>query len=291
MSIYPLLVKGFLYEHTKYKRRNDMGQYIEVEKNVKLYIEDIGEGTPVVFIHGWPVNHKMFEYQLNQLPQHGYRCIGIDLRGYGKSDAPFEGYSYDRMADDIHAIIKTLMLEEITLVGFSVGGAISVRFMARYSGYKISKLVLIGAAAPSFTKTDHNPFGIMKKEVNEILALAKVDRPMMAANFGKTFLAKQVSAPLNKWLNGLSIEASGIGTIKLLESLRDEDLNADLSKIHVSTAIFHGVLDKICPFEFAKLMHKSIQNSTLVPFEQSGHGILFDEQEKFNNELIGFLQK
>jgi non-heme chloroperoxidase len=263
-----------------------MGQYIEVEKNVKLFVEDIGEGTPVVFIHGWPVNHKMFEYQFNQLPQQGYRCIGIDLRGYGKSDAPFEGYSYDRMADDIHAIIKTLKLEEITLVGFSVGGAISVRYMARHSGYMVSKLVLIGAAVPCFTKTDHNPYGIKKKAVNEILALSKVDRPMMVANFGKTFLAKQVSAPFNKWLNGLSIEASGVGTIKLLESLRDEDLIADLPKIQIITAIFHGVLDKICPFEFAELMHKSIQNSLLVPFEQSGHGLLFDEQEKFNNELI-----
>jgi non-heme chloroperoxidase len=245
----------------------------------------------VVFIHGWPVNHKMFEYQFNQLPQQGYRCIGIDLRGYGKSDAPWEGYSYDIMADDIHTIIKTLRLEEITLVGFSVGGAISVRYMARHSGYNVSKLVLIGAAAPSFTQTDHNPYGIEKEAVNDTLALTYVDRPMMLANFGKTFLAKEVSVPFNTWLNGLSIEASGIGTSKLLESLRDEDVSADLPKIQINTAIFHGVLDKICPFEFAKLMCESIQNSLLVPFEQSGHGLLFDEQEKFNNELIGFLQK
>jgi non-heme chloroperoxidase len=151
--------------------------------------------------------------------------------------------------------------------------------------------VLIGAAAPSFTQTDHNPYGIKQKEVNDILALTYVDRPMMVANFGKTFLAQEVSGPFNKWLHGLSIEASGVGTIKLLESLRDEDLSADLPKIQISTAIFHGVLDKICPFEFAKLMRESIPNSLLVSFEQSGHGLLFDEQEKFNNELIGFLQK
>jgi non-heme chloroperoxidase len=268
-----------------------MEQYIEVEENVKIYVKDIGEGIPVVFIHGWPVNHKMFEYQFNQLPQQGYRCIGIDLRGYGKSDAPWEGYSYDRMADDIHMIIKTLKLEEITLVGFSVGGAISVRYMARHSGYKVSKLILIGAAAPSFTLTDHNPYGIKQEAVNDTLAITKVDRPMMLANFGKTFLAKEASVPFNTWLNGLSLEASGVGTIKLLESLRDEDLSTDLPKIMISTAIFHGVLDKICSFEFAKLMCESIQDSFLVPFEHSGHGLLFDEQEKFNNELIGFLQK
>jgi non-heme chloroperoxidase len=267
-----------------------MGHYIEVEKNVKLYVEDIGEGKPVVFIHGWPLNHKMFEYQYNLLPKEGYRCIGIDLRGYGKSDAPWEGYSYDRMADDIRAIIDALELEEVSLVGFSVGGAISVRYMIRHTSYKVAKLVLIGAAAPSFTQQAFNPYGVKKKKVNETLAAASMDRPKMIAAFEKTFLAKKVSTPLGKWLNGLSVEASGVGTIKLLESLRDEDLSVDLPKILTPTAIFHGVLDKICPFEFTKIMHKHIVDSKLIRFEESGHGVLFDEQVKFNNELLGFLQ-
>jgi non-heme chloroperoxidase len=267
-----------------------MGHYIEVEKNVKLYVEDIGEGKPVVFIHGWPLNQKMFEYQYNQFPKEGYRCIGIDLRGYGKSDTPWENYSYDRIADDIQAVIDALKLEEITLIGFSVGGAISIRYMARHSNYKVAKLVLIGAAAPSFTQQDHNPYGIKKEEVNETLAATCVDRPNMITAFEKNFLAKKVSVPFGAWLHGLSVEASGVGTIKLLESLRDEDLSEDLPKIQTPTVIFHGVLDKICPFEFTKIMHEHIQNSKLIRFEQSGHGLLFDEQEKFNTELIGFLR-
>jgi non-heme chloroperoxidase len=267
-----------------------MGHYIEVEKNVKLYVEDIGEGKPVVFIHGWPLNQKMFEYQYNQLPKEGYRCIGIDLRGYGKSDSPWESYSYDRMADDIRTVIDALKLDDVSLVGFSVGGAISVRYMVRHTSYKVAKLVLIGAAAPSFTQQNYNPYGIKKEEVDETLAAAYVDRPSMIAAFEKNFLAKQVSVPLGDWLHGLSVEASGVGTIKLLESLRDEELAEDLLKIQTPTAIFHGVLDKICPFDFTKIMHKHIQNSKLIRFEESGHGVLFDEQEKFNNELIGFLR-
>jgi non-heme chloroperoxidase len=263
-----------------------MGHYIDV----KLYVEDIGEGKPVVFIHGWPLNQKMFEYQYNQFPKKGYRCIGIDLRGYGKSDTPWESYSYDRMADDIHAVIETLKLEEITLVGFSVGGAISIRYMARHSSYKVAKLVLIGAAAPSFTQQDNNPYGSKKEDVNETLAATGIDRPKMIAAFEKNFLAKKISEPFGHWLHGLSVEASGVGTIKLLESLRDENLLGDLHKIQTPTAIFHGVLDKICPFEFTKIMLEHIQNSKLIRFEQSGHGLLFDEQEKFNNELIGFLR-
>jgi len=78
-----------------------------VEKDVKLFVEDVdpGNGKPILFVHGWPLSHTMFEYQFNQLPKKGYRCIGVDLRGFGKSDRPWEGYGYNRMADDLRAVI------------------------------------------------------------------------------------------------------------------------------------------------------------------------------------------
>jgi pimeloyl-ACP methyl ester carboxylesterase len=78
---------------------------------VRINIEDIGSGTPIVFIHGWPVNHNTFEYQFTELPKHGYRCIGIDLRGFGESDKPWDGYNYDTMADDVKAVLDTLNLQ------------------------------------------------------------------------------------------------------------------------------------------------------------------------------------
>jgi hypothetical protein len=66
---------------------------------ININVEDIGTGKPIIFIHGWPVNHKMFEYQFTELPKHGHRCIGIDLRGFGDSDKPWDGYNYDSMSE------------------------------------------------------------------------------------------------------------------------------------------------------------------------------------------------
>ncbi|MDJ1480932.1 alpha/beta hydrolase [Cytophagaceae bacterium YF14B1] len=63
-------------------------EFIEVEKNVKLHITDLGEGKPVVLIHGWPLSDAMYEYQYAELIQKGYRVIGITLRGFGQSDKP-----------------------------------------------------------------------------------------------------------------------------------------------------------------------------------------------------------
>ena len=81
-------------------------------------------GNPVGFI--WlPVNYNMFEYQFIELPKHGYRCIGIDLRGFEILTSLGDGYNYDTMADDVKVVLDTLNIENATLVGFSMGGAIS----------------------------------------------------------------------------------------------------------------------------------------------------------------------
>ena len=72
--------------------------------------------------------------------------------------------------------------------------------------------------------------------------------------------------------------------------IRDSDLRADLEKITIPTAIFHGKLDKLCPFELAEQLHKGIANSTLIAFENSGHALFLEERVKFNDELIKFIK-
>jgi non-heme chloroperoxidase len=74
-------------------------------------------------------------------------------------------------------------------------------------------------------------------------------------------------------------------------ALRDTDLRPELSKIKIPTVIFHGIKDLICEFALAEQMHKGIQNSTIIRFENSGHGLFVEKREKFNNELIKFLKQ
>jgi len=138
-----------------------------VEPGVRVAVYDWNQQgkNAVFFIHGWPIDHNMFEYQFNILPQNGYRCISMDLRGFGKSDAPWTGYTYDRMADDVYEVIKTLNVPRLTLVGFSMGGAIAIRYMARHRGYKVSKLALWSAAAPSFTRRPDYPYGMTADQI------------------------------------------------------------------------------------------------------------------------------
>ena len=114
-----------------------------VAKPINIYYEDFGKGKPVVFIHGWPLNSCMWEYQLNVLPKYGLRCITYDRRGFGKSDKPWGNYDYDTLAADLKSVIDELNLDEVTLVGFSMGGGEVARYIGKYG---IEKIKTVGDA-------------------------------------------------------------------------------------------------------------------------------------------------
>lgn len=267
--------------------------YIEVEQGVKIFVEDVNPGPgslPVLFIHGWPVNHKMFEYQWNLLPKYGYRCIGLDLRGFGKSDRPWTGYDYDALAADVRSVVAALGLNYFILTGFSIGGAIAIRYMARYEGYGVCKLALVAAAAPRFSRSPNYPYGLPVEDINLLINQTYSNRPQMLAAFGEKFFYSKITPAFRDWFQDLGLEASGHGTIQGLVSLRDEDLRPDLGRIVVRTGIFHGAQDQIVPFASAEALRRGIRQSELYRFERSGHGVFYDELEAFNEAYVQFLR-
>ncbi len=270
----------------------EVGDYVKVERDVQLYVEDLNRKSkkPILFIHGWPANHKMFEYQFNQLPRYGYRCIGIDCRGFGYSDKPWKGYTYNRLADDIRIVIDTLKLENVTLVGHSTGGAIAIRYMSRYYGDKVSKLVLLASAAPSLIQRPYFPYGLKKEDVTDIIEKTYKDRPKMLSDFKDMFFYQKISEPFADWFFQLGIQAASWSTAAVAETwLKEEQLFFDLGTIAVPTLILHGIHDQVCHFQLAEAQKQGIKNSVLIPFENSGHGLFWEERNKVNQELVRFI--
>lgn len=270
-----------------------MGFYIFVEGNVKVYVEDLntkGRKT-ILFVHGWPGNHNLFEYQFNYLPKLGYRCIGIDYRGFGKSDRPWTGYNYDRLADDIRCIINSMRLSNITLLGHSTRGAICARYMARHRGYGVSKLVLCAAAAPSLVERPQFPYGLKKEDVLKIIDGLHKDRPNTLREFGNMIFYNPVSAALSDWFFQLGLQAASWSTEAIAYTWLDEELFEDLKRIRVPTLILHGLNDQVCLYPLALAQDELIKNSKLIPFESCGHFLFYDQREKFNRELVDFLEE
>jgi non-heme chloroperoxidase len=259
-----------------------MGYFVTVEPGFNLYVEDINPGgsKTIVFLHGWPLSHKQFEYQFNVLPSMGYRCIGIDWRGFGNSDKPVNGYTYNRLADDIRTVVGTLQLDNFTLVGHSTGGAIAIRYMSRHYGYGVSKLVVVDAAAP---------IGFSAETANNLLNETLNDRPKMMQGITDTFFFQYISPQFSDWFFQMGLQAAGWSTASVIILLRDEQLQADLPKIETPILIIHGIHDKVIPFAQAQELNQKIKHSVLVPFQFSGHGPFWEERDKFNLLLIQFI--
>lgn len=268
-------------------------EFIKVETNVNLHLTDAGEGKAIVLIHGWPLSDEMYEYQYNDLVNKNFRVIGITLRGFGKSDKPFGPYNYDVHALDIKRILDKLDVKDAMLVGFSMGGAIAVRFVAAYNEAQVSKLVLAAAAVPSWTQRQDFPYNLPQSAVYDLIKQNYADRPKLLADFAKIFSATETALNdgIGSWLNGIGLSASSHATAECLVALRDTDLRPDLEKIKIPTLILHGKKDKICSFDLAEQMKAGIADSKLVAFEKSGHSLFLEETKKFNSELIKFAEK
>ncbi len=265
-------------------------EYIEVEPNVRLHITDAGEGRPLILIPGWPLSDEMYEYQYNDLINSGFRAIGITLRGFGKSDKPYGEYNYNVHVLDIKKVLDNLEIKDAVLAGFSMGGAIAIRYVSVYKGAHVSKLALCGAAAPIWTQRKDFPYNLPQSSVDDLIKLNYKDRPKLLSNFAKIFSATETSLNegIGSWLNGICLSASSYATAQCLIALRDTDLRSDLAKITIPTLIMHGKKDKICSFDLAKQMEAGIANSHLIAFKKSGHSLFLEETQKFNTELIKF---
>ncbi|AZO94516.1 alpha/beta hydrolase [Halocella sp. SP3-1] len=269
-----------------------MGYYVTTKSKVKIYVQDINPRANkiILFLHGWPGSHRLFEYQYDQLPKMGYRCIGIDTRGFGDSDKPFWGYDYDTLADDVRCVVDELGLYNFTLAGHSTGGAIAVRYMGRHKGYGVSKLALFAAAAPSLIRRPNFPYGLPEETVLQIIQDTYTDRPEMLRNFANMFFFQHTSTAFLDWFFQLGLQAAGWATAAVADTWIKEVLFADLEKINIPTLIIHGIHDQVVPFQLGEIQQKMIRNSKLVPFEYSGHGSFYDQKDEFNKVLIKFIE-
>lgn len=262
---------------------------VETDDGTEVFVRDMGSGDPIVFVHGWPLNHRMFEYQYEDLLDAGYRCIGVDLRGYGQSDKPYGEYSYDRFADDLKSVFEALDIEGATLAGFSMGGGTVTHYMSRHDEAHVDRLALLGAASPCLTEKPDFPEGLSEAELNPLIEGARNDRPAMVAELGGMLFDQTPSEDLLHWLWSLGMQASGHATATSAETFRDADLRPDMDDITVPTKICHGVNDEICPFDLtAEVLDEGIDDSELVRFEESGHALFYEEREKLTEELSSF---
>jgi non-heme chloroperoxidase len=264
-------------------------------ETINLYYEDLGKGKTVLFIHGWPLSGSMWEYQITQLPQQGMRCITYDRRGFGHSDKPVGPYDYNALAADLKAVIDELELEDVTLVGFSMGGGEIAKYFSLYGGAKVSKVVLISAVVPYMLKTEDNPDGVPQEVFDGMAKQLTDDRPAFLESFNKDFfgvslLSHPVSDALLQQSANAAMHASPIATLECAKSFSSTDFRADVVTIDVPTLIIHGDADKTVPIEpTGNRSANLIPSAKYIIYEGAPHGLWFTHKERLNQDLIDFI--
>lgn len=267
----------------------------KTREEIKLAYSDYGKGKPVILIHGWPLSREMWEYQLNDLVNAGLRVIKYDRRGFGKSSKPWDGYDYDSLADDLKAIIDQLNLNDVTLVGFSMGGGEVARYLQRHGSDRVSRIVLISSVLPYLSKTKDNPDGVDPSVFSDMLEQMKEDRIKFLDEFGKKFfsvsaLSHPVSTPLLEYYRTMGSFASARSTQECAQAFAQTDFRDDIAAISIPTLIIHGDDDKTVPIEVSSdRTAKMIANSQYLVYEGAPHGLFYTHRKQLNQDLIAFI--
>ena len=264
---------------------------------IELYYEDHGDGQPVVLIHGWPLSGRAWEKQVPALVDGGYRVITYDRRGFGQSSQPWDGYDYDTFAADLHALLEHLdLVQDVTLVGFSMGGGEVARYVGMYGTERLSKVVFAAAVPPYLLKTSDNPDGgVDEATVAGLRAGVEGDRIEFLQGFFDGFFAAGEhddlisDAQLNYQLSIAAI-ASPKGTTDCIEAFSTTDFREDLEQIDVPCLVIHGDSDGIVPIEASgQRTADTVTNAELVVVPDAPHGLILTHAGIFNGELLAFL--
>ena len=263
-------------------------------EQVEISYKDYGHGRPIVLIHGWPLSKEMWEYQIEDLINAGFRVIKYDRRGFGKSSKPWGSYDYDTLTSDLNSIMEELDLKDVILCGFSMGGGEAVRYLSQYGSTRVSKLVLISAVTPYLQHSSDNPEGVPAEVFEEMMTQMKADRIGFLDEFGKKFyginlLNHPVSAPLLDYYRMLASVAAPRATTQCAISFTTTDFREDLKAINIPTLIIHGDDDQIVPIKVS-----SDRTATMIPhaiykvYEGAPHGLFYTHKEQLNKDLIDF---
>ena len=264
---------------------------------VRLHYLEVGSGAPLIMSPGWSQTAEQYKFQIQELSAN-YRCFALDMRGHGASDKPEHGYSVHRLAKDVSEFLTQLKLDNVTLLGWSMGCSIIWAYWELFGAERLAKLILVDeapfiASNPAWSPEElANAGGIVPPEAitemyNAIASLDEEAGEAARANLISGMLTPDCPAELKQWILACNTQLPLKHAAALLYNHCHQDWRSIIPRINIPTLVIGGRISLV-PWRSVEWVANQIPNARLEIFEEDegGQHFMFLENPQKLNRLV-----
>lgn len=260
--------------------------HIEVEPGISIHAQVVGTGPPVVLLHGWAFDHRIWDRQIRVLAESGRSTVAIDLRGHGRSDRPYGDYSLERLAQDVITVLSRLTDEPAILIGWSLGGVTALR-VALQAPERLAKLVLVSSNGVATSRQEGYPFGYPASAHLPALRSAELaDRLDARRKLVRSGFATEPTDAVVEHLLQQTLDTPSWAGAATLTTLLEADQVAVLPRLVVPTAQIIGAKDPIFSRRGAAWLAERVPGIEQTVLDDCGHYPMIEAPDTFDAALL-----
>jgi pimeloyl-ACP methyl ester carboxylesterase len=261
-----------------------------VNDGAKLFVQDWGQGRPIVFLSAWTFHSNVWGSYISALTARGFRCVAPDRRGHGRSEAPNYGYDLDTLVGDLAAVIEHLDLRNVVLVAHSMGSIEAVRYCAGPGAKRVSRLVLAAPVTPFILQTNDNPEGVPGEFIEAQHQAIATDFPRWMQENEEPFFTPDTPKETRTWIKTMMLSIPLPVALACNKTISTADLREDVRKVACPTLIVQGDKDASAPLAITgQRTARMIPHCKLLVYPGAPHGIVLTHQQRFLSDLLAFI--
>ncbi|MBS1878028.1 MAG: alpha/beta hydrolase [Actinobacteria bacterium] len=257
--------------------------YLQTPDGARLRFVDFGAGPDtIVLVHGWKGSHRLWQPVIAGLASE-FRVVAFDNRGMGESDRPGDRYDFDLLADDLGFVIERLGLAGVTLVGWSMGCSISLRYLERGGG-GVARLALV-AGPIRLESCEGFPWGLAPGKLDGYLDDLTSNWPRAELEFARGAVGDP-GDPFTDFYYRVALQTELVDSIRIVREQARLDFRPLLPRLELPVLAAYGRHDRDYDIGLAEYIAERAADGRRVIFERSTHPVHHCEPQRFR-EVIG----
>jgi non-heme chloroperoxidase len=261
--------------------------YLELADGSHLYYETRGHGRPVVLVHGWSASHVLWQQQVEELAP-VCRTVAYDQRGHGRSSGCVGPYTMAAYSRDLAELLERLELEDVVLVGWSMGAVVALDLFRREAAARVGKLVLV-SGSPRLLKATGWPHGFDVAELHGLSLAMAADRAGTTRAFLGALMGADHGDAMLDLVTDVALEVPLAAATESFQSELEADLRGVLEDIEVPTLLVHGDEDHPVCLGALDFMQQQLRRSERVQLAHCGHFGPLEAAEALSGVLERFV--